>query len=143
MDSLFITIDTKYDDCPIVLIDTSGSVQSTMLLSVSVLDREIEIIQKNLKGKGIQNIYLMFWNSHAYVINDGKPINTCDIQKFYNNRSGATYLYPALNSIPSHWLQKKMSDIYIITDGNIFDKHEDISRKIKSLVSKNSKIYIQ
>jgi hypothetical protein len=145
----FETIIEKNDNCPIVLIDRSGSTYDEMIrvdviedTSISVLDYEVKIATDILMTKGIKKCYLGFWNSSIKWV-EQNPIDVYKMVGYKPNSSGGgKTLYTALESIDKSWLSdKEVCEIYIFTDGKISDDSQ-LGTTIKNIFQKNTKIQI-
>jgi hypothetical protein len=145
----FEKLEEKYDKCPIVLIDRSGSTSSEMIrvdviddTSISVLDFEVKQATDILMEKKISKCYLGFWNSSVTWASQ-EPVDVYTMVSYKPSSSGGTTLQPALNSINDSWLyNKQVSEIYIFTDGEISDSGYSLADTIKKLFQKNVKIQI-
>lgn len=141
--ALFENIEGDYDRTPIVLIDKSGSTAYQMNDDTDVLEQEISLVKTILAKRRINELFLMYWDHlmHIPCVNLIKldNINNYDI----GNTRGATYLGQALESIPDIWFNNTINDIYIFTDGEIFDNAKKISKIISKIIkTKNVSIFI-
>ncbi len=146
----FEQIKTVYDECPIVLIDNSGSTNNTMFtndqfqelgFNYNVLQYELKIAKKHFESIGVKSIYLMFWNTNASIYSD-KPVPVSSLDTIKILPIGSTQLSSALNAISTEWLSNKnIIDLYIYTDGEIMDS-KSIGKSIKELFEKNVRTYI-
>jgi hypothetical protein len=109
----------QLDTQPVVLIDNSGSTGGGILKS------EQDYIRKILNEKEIEKAYIIFWNSQANLYKpnpESELTNVCDIttQKTKEHSRGGTNICSGLDEIKLDWFEnKKVIDIYIMTDGEI------------------------
>lgn len=123
-----------YDKCPIVMIDNSGSTQGW------VLQTEVIHAQNLLRKRGISEIYMMFWDDKVKFPNGNNKTQVDTMHNIYKTSGGGTYVSQAWDKIPSEW--SSVSDIYIITDGEISDNTSEFSKRVKNLFQNNKKLYI-
>jgi len=138
---------TVYDNCPIILVDKSGSTKSNYD-NMTIFDG-LEIITKShMANKNINSAYTLFWCS-KFSIPEIQPVpleNMTDefanIKK--NARRDCTDLSVAIKNIPDEWVQEKsIVDIYIITDGEITDNPTSkIQKFYKKYADKNIRFFI-
>jgi len=118
-DSIKQEIDTQ----PIILIDRSGST-SDHSLGKTILEREKEIIYQKFNTMNIESAYVIFWDSIS-LIPEEQPMSLENILNYKVNSQGSTLITQVLKNIPEKWYKdKKVSDIYIFTDGEIWDESE-------------------
>lgn len=136
---LFKQINDECDEIPIVLIDNSRSTTHRMMDS-NVLRKELEIAEKTFTEKGIERVFLMFWN------NTYKSIGIVDVKnlsKFEINSEGQTHISNALSKIPNEWYNsKKVTDCYIFTDGETNDKPKSAASEFIKLINKKINFFI-
>lgn len=126
-----------YDDCPIVLIDCSGSTVGRIFVY------ENDAICTILNNRGITKGHLMYWSSG----NEYRVIN--EVVEFTSGKQlidkhtvglnfSRTDIEPALNRIPTMWYHNdNKTDIYIVTDGEICDNPSNKLKEIMSLHNVN------
>ena len=140
----FVNIKTVQDTIPIVLIDYSYSTISVVNIynnDINILKYEIMIAQKYFESVGIDEIYLMFWNSSVNIYSPNS-IKVSTLDKIDIKPNGGTSLAPVLKSIPNNWkMNKSTIDLFIFTDGEICDGNE-ITEPLNELFKLNVKIQI-
>ncbi len=143
----FVNLKQLQDNCPVVLIDMSGSTTDPINVpgdfeARRVIDYEISIVKKLFQSKGINQIYLAFWN-YQLKIASNSPINISSISSYKPGEPfGSTLLATPLKSIPSNWFAgKPCSELYIVTDGEIEDGN-NITEQLKYLHGLKTKIQI-
>jgi len=137
---LFSDLKIEKDKNPIVFIDTSGSTAGFLPHNnISILQNELMLVSKIFRQKGIENIYLMFWNDSFKIVSNLTNINDLDNKI---ESSGGTSLAQALKNIPNEWIEnKEVTELYIFTDGDIQDSIET-ANEFKNMLIKNIKINI-
>ena len=124
-----------YDNCPIVMIDNSGSTQGW------VLENEVIFTQNLLKRRNITECYMMFWDDGVKFPNGNNKTSVDTMHNIYKTSGGGTYVCRAWDKLPGEWLTTS-NDIYVITDGEISDYVNDVSKHINKFFRDNKKIYI-
>ena len=138
----FCEVETIHDECPIVLVDYSGSTGDTFKDNNNVLEYEIELVSKILSSKNINKLYFMLWDNKAYLPFEESSIDIKQLETLKIGPRGGTDLVPALESISKNWIKdKKVCDIYIFTDGEI-SNNKKIKKIINDLLTDNIRIFI-
>ena len=136
-----------YDNEPYVLIDMSGSTNSKCKITSekqTILQAEVDIACNIMKERNIQKCHIILWSGN---VNLNEQINISQLienkEKYSKVSSGGTYLAPPLNSVLANILDNKIQnkDLYIITDGEIFDT-ELISKPLADLFTEKINIYV-
>lgn len=141
-------IKLQFDDCPICLIDNSGStnqkVQTKMYDEISILKYTLLKAQNYFVSIGVKNIYLMLWNDRASIYSfEPIEVSILDSPVLITKYGGGTILGEALKSIPEKWINtKKFTEMYIFTDGEITDDDKKITTLFTNLFDSNIKIQI-
>ncbi|KAJ6252440.1 a-type inclusion protein [Anaeramoeba flamelloides] len=145
----FDNVEIELDYQPIVLIDNSGSTGTRMQNNKNILQNEIEKISEKLTELGVEEVRLMFWdhkftNFGTYPVSDLLKIKVASASSLKRERQinknvigpqGATYLDCVLEHLPKGWYQdKKVSDLYIVTDGELSGKIRRTSELLKELI---------
>nr|QBK88430.1 MAG: von willebrand factor type A domain protein [Mimivirus LCMiAC01] len=133
MDTILIkAVDEYTDDHPIVMIDVSGST------SGSIIIKEKQIAQDILTNKNIKICNLICWSgseSHVYPNINASDLATFDTK---NEQFGGTDLSWAFYILPKEWYEgKKCTEIYIITDGEIYGDDYIFKNQITNLILNN------
>lgn len=140
-----ITNDIKKNKVPIILVDVSGST-NTMFLSESKLivrDYEFKLAVNYCIRNDINVANLICWSSQAILFENQDMNNISEIHNKYKNIISGTHLMSGLSQIKeSFFAENTMTDIVIITDGEIDDSGNELSKKFKELSKYNINIQI-
>jgi len=145
---LFENIVVNKASCPIIMIDNSYSTSDLMADGYTILDKEIETICTHLQNKDISDIYLMYWDSNSIFPADENAIKVTDIISYPVRPCGGTYIGQALLKIPKKWYEAKICkdddvlDLYIVTDGEIFDGNDDTAKIFKTYIDIGFNVHI-
>ena len=143
MQFIKLSDNTNYDKNPFVLIDISGSTLSRCNITDStqnILNAEMNIIHKILTERKIDCCNLILWSDKV------KDMKNVKIDILHNNIAepdGGTALNPALREVLRYKSVSSLKnrDIYIVTDGEIFDANL-IGKSFADLFAENINIYI-
>jgi len=141
-------VNIKRDNCPICLIDNSGStnqkVKTKMYGEITILKYTLLKAQNYFVSIGVKNIYLMLWNDRASIFSfEPIDVSSLDSPVLITKYGGGTILGEALKSIPEKWINtKKFTEMYIFTDGEITDDDKIITTLFTNLFDSNTKIQI-
>lgn len=107
----------------------------------TIMKYQLNIAKKHFESLGISNVYLMFWNYDVNIYSmEQVPVSVLDSIRVES--SGSTMLANPLKSIPRAWkTDKKISELYIFTDGEINDGNL-LSKPLKEFAKDKMKIYI-
>jgi len=163
--SLFELIVTEIDQCPIVMIDNSGSTSDTYSTQYikdkiknleekystdafkcndnnNILQYEFCAIHQLLKNQGVKECNLMVWNSSVYSTDTKITLDELEKRSIMTRITGGTNVFNALQNIPADWFKKDCkNDIYIVTDGYTSGSLH-AKEILKDLIHKNCRIYI-
>jgi len=112
-------INIEHDNCPIIMIDRSGST-GNKTCKTTVLKRLFEVAKQQLEKINIEFSNIIIWDDNAEII--GTKIETKLLVSQYSNvvPRGMTDISVAFKILPEEWiLHKSNVDIYILTDGDI------------------------
>ena len=143
---LFKDEEENYDENPYIMLDNSGSEATLMKRNNeqnTVSKFSIDIIHEILKNRKIKECYCMLWNNTTILPFDEELVGIDNLLEIQPTPDGQTILFQVLKNIPGAWLHKKgLKDIYIVTDGDIQDPDECITKELKKLFGLNVNIYI-
>ena len=146
-----ISIDIEHNT-PVFLVDTSGSTGSSLsdsYISQSpkkdtyrVLDYEIELIGVIAKNRGFNKAHIVLWSNNAFLFSNAdlsknELDGTLEHLKLQadQNMSG-THLMCGLKKLDKSMFDpNKITDLIIITDGEIQDSEKTIAQELRSICS--------
>ena len=140
---LFEKIISEYEnsECPILLIDVSGSTGDKFKNKKTVRSHEFKLAFNICKNSNYKEAHIITWSDKAKLFENVKLESFSDIKK-NTKSSGGTYLKSAIDLIKPEFFHKdKVTEVIIITDGEISDKKDIICEKLNEL-NKN-KIFIK
>jgi uncharacterized protein YegL len=146
-DTLFEDIiNQEIDDEPIIMIDNSGSTSGVMATKKTILMTMIDVIEKKLKLKKINKCNIIEWNSEAKIVEEHMSCESFNELQIKVCPKGMTDISSAFNILPKHMIKdKKIVDIYVITDGDVNQDKYNFGKLIKELIDTDNKkinIYI-
>jgi hypothetical protein len=140
VESLDSDSDSDLDEDP----DVKVVKPKILTADVSVLEHELQVITNILREKGVDQSHLMFWdNKVTFPYGEKELVNTKDITGLHINSKGGTSLGQALEQIPSDWYKgREFTELYIVTDGEIWDNDENTADLIRKLFNHNVRLHI-
>lgn len=140
MESLFENItEDGFDECPILLIDNSGSTMSVMKNGNMVLSNFGLKMTEILSSKKIDKCRILFWDTEATVINDIVSVNNIVNEANKIGPKGGTDVSVAFKFMPNDWLNDKtIADIYLLTDGDTGLGKYNFPKRITKLFKKHN-----
>ena len=131
-----ITNDIEKNKVPIILIDVSGSTNSIFLRESKLIvrDYEFKLAIDYCNKNNIDIANLICWSSQAILFENQDMNDIDDIHNRYKNIISGTHLMSGLSQIKeSFFADNYMTDIIIITDGEIDDSGNEVAKKFKEL----------
>lgn len=129
---------------PIFLIDVSGSTSSHLdsydKKSMTIMDYEFEILLEIAEKNNYTNGHIIIWSSSALSIENAELTrqNIIHIKEQAEDYQKCTYLLSGFNEIKDNmYSNDELTEIYIITDGEIQDNSSDIATKFKQICNNN------
>lgn len=133
-------INTENKNTPIFLIDCSGSTTTffTQDRSSLVIDYEFELAKQICQSEyKLQNANVILWSEKSYIYLNQKMETLLSLKDDSKIEYMGTYLSQAISHIPRGILSDEMmTDVIIITDGEVNDYHHDLSKEIIKLLKK-------
>lgn len=137
-----IESDIQLNSIPLILIDTSGSTGDRFKGEVSVRDYEFTVAGQICHKSGYSQAHLITWSTHA-EIHENVSLENFDQIRTKTCSSGGTSLICGLDLLHGRFFDKdKLTEIIIITDGEIQDSIGVIVTKLSSLATNPVQIKI-
>ena len=154
-----IRSDRARNSIPIVLIDISGSTKTRLQSSEkikkpnrssdvdawknTIRDYEFKLAHDVCKANGYDKAHVICWSDTAKLFESYEISNINEIFKETIKIANSTHLMSGLELIDYSWLdENKITDVFIITDGEIQDSYDTLSNKIRDLCDKSISIQI-
>ena len=142
-DFLIDIIDNTPKNTPIFLIDVSGSTSDKMGTKI-VRDYEFDIALNCCKTNGYNNVHLICWSSEAILFENLTVEQFSKIKENqYEHIISSTELNCGLELLKeSYFNPNNITDIFIITDGEICDNEQQLGKKLKEISEYKINLYI-
>lgn len=128
-----IESDQQLNPTPLVLIDISGSTGTSFKDEMTVRSYEFKVAFDLCQKSGCQRAHLITWSNHA-KLHENVELNQFHKIMDCTQSEGGTTLICGLDCVHEKYFdQEKITEIIIITDGEIQDDKEDIVSKFTEL----------
>lgn len=128
-----IESDQQLNPIPLVLIDISGSTGTPFKDEMTVRSYEFKVAFDLCQKSGYQRAHLITWSNYA-KLHENVELNHFHEIRDHTQSEGGTRLICGLNCVHEKYFdQEKITEIIVITDGEIQDYTEDIVSKFTEL----------
>lgn len=143
---------------PIFFVDVSGSTESVMYTkkikkdnriitrNVKIMDYEFILISSIAKKMGYTNCHIICWSSSAKLFKNIDPTNVGrlkTIQQEIKSIVNGTYMMSGFNLLTDDMFdENKLTELIILTDGEIGDSKKQIDLQIRNFATKNTDVRI-
>ncbi|VBB18249.1 hypothetical protein YASMINEVIRUS_712 [Yasminevirus sp. GU-2018] len=137
---------------PIFFVDVSGSTESRLYTKgekqIQVMDYEFILVKKISQKMGFNNCHLICWSTKAKLYRNVNPLDLKrlrEIKKEIKSIVSGTHMMSGFSLIENDMLSDendKITDLIILTDGEIDDSKKTIHEKITELSGKSANIRI-
>ena len=128
-----ISQDLKINECPIILIDVSGSTMDNFKNKQTIREYEFEIAYNICKNSNYKNAHIITWSNKAKIYENIQVEEIMTIKSITKSKGGTKLIF-GMNLIkPEFFTDDSICDLIIITDGEISDNKEVISEKLIEL----------
>ena len=160
-ESIFVDLQSlTQKNTPIFFVDVSGSTESNMYTreieikgkwvdkSVTIMDYEFILIGKIAKKMGYTNCHVICWSTYAKLFENIDPTDIKRlkaIQKEIRPIVSGTYMMSGFNLLTDAMFDidpNTITELYILTDGEIGDSKKQIDQQIRKFSTKNTDIRI-
>ncbi len=122
----------KRNPTPIILIDVSGSTDDELLNGRNVRNYEFELASELLKKYETDNARIICWSDRALAFD--KLSDMEEMEQLCQGIKSGTHLMCGLELIKeTHFKDNQITDIIIITDGEIQDTSSELAKKLNQL----------
>jgi hypothetical protein len=119
---------------PIILIDISGSTHSQLGNGKTIREYEFDLAQKLYEQLKFNTAHIITWSDRALLFENQSVNDIENVIEKSKKISGGTYLMCGFNLIKETYFSENIvTDIIIITDGEICDDAINISTKLNTL----------
>ena len=132
----------KYTELPIILIDVSGSTDDEFKDGQNVMDYEFKLAHKICKDMKYDRAHIICWSDEAKLFESVKISDFDDIKQNIPPKSGTRIICGLDYLKPEFYEENKITDLIIITDGEIQDKTLKLKDKFNNIDLNRSHISI-
>lgn len=154
-ENIFTQIIYEYKkNTPIFFIDISGSTNSILYKNdaknrnVKIMDYEFIMVSKLAKKYNYNNCHIICWSSQAKIFKNVNPKDGSILRNIQNDVKhliSGTHLMSGINKLTDDMFDSEninITELYILTDGEIEDSKKEVEKYIKELSTKKVDIHI-